>query len=266
MSGRSRYREKSKYRYPLNSMWSLLATILLLILIYTVLVLPFIESMGGMGEFITDLVELFPFGEVSCRLAIEIINAIAGQTVNYVSIKGVFTFSYVMQELLEGIFTVIIYEAMTKALIMAMQLDDPDVRGFWNSMKKVAVRMGVAIIAACLAPSLINFIFSHMGGMSNIWKTIISSLVSVILVGGGIMFFLFLYNLTFGEALGYVLLKFLVAGALRLTASYICIFIICFGIQYGLFSLIFGGASGLIGFALILAAIEMMIGAAFRIE
>lgn len=266
MGNRSRYREKSKYRYPLNNFGSLFALIMLLLILYTVILAPLIDSLGGMGEIITDLVELFPFGEVSYRLAIEIINAVAGQGVNYASIHGVFSFSYVMQELLEGIFTVIIYEALTLALTKLMQLDDPDVRGIWNSLKRMVLSVGVAILAACFAPALINSIFSNMGSLSNGWKTAISSLMSIILMGGGISFFLFLYSLTFGTALGYVLLKFLAIGALRLTGSYICIFIFCLGIKNGMFSLIFAGSSGLLGLTLVLAGIELMISSAFNID
>lgn len=264
MGSRSRYREKSKYRYPLNNFGSLFALIILFLILYTVVLVPLIDSLGGMGEIITDLVDIFPFGEGAYAVAIAIVNAIAGQGVNYAVIQGVFTFSYVMQELLEGIFTVIIYEAGTLALNKLMQLDDPDVRGVWNSIKRMVVSAGVAILAACFAPALINSIFSNMGILSNGWKTAISSLVSIILAGGGVAFFLFLYSLSFGAALGYVLLKFLVVGGLRLFGCYVFIFIFCLGIHNGMFYLIFTGSGGLLALTLALAALELMISSVFE--
>lgn len=265
MGNRSRYRKKSPYRYPLNNFGSLFALIMFLLILYMVFIIPLMDSLGGMGEIITDLVELFPFGEASYAVAIGIINAIAGQGINYASIQGVFSFAYLMQELLEGIFTVIIYEASNLAMTRLMDLDDPNVRGIWNAAKRVVLSAGLAILAACFAPALINYIFSGMGAMSIGWKTVISSLVSIILVGGGIGFFLFLYSLTLGAALGYVLIKFLLTGGARLFVSYVCIFIFCIGIHLGLFSMIFGGFSSLLVITLLLAGIEKMIDSNFGI-
>lgn len=266
MSGRSRYRKKSPFLYPLNNFGSLFALILLFILIYVIFLVPLMDSMGGIGDFITDLVDIFPFGEVSFAFAIQIINAIAGQGVNYASIQGVFTFSYAMQELLEGIFTVILYEAGTRALKLAMRLDDPNVKGIWNAAKKMAVSVGVAILAACFAPALINYIFSNMGFMGNGWKTAIASIVTIILMGGGLVFFLFLYSLSFVSALLFTTIKFLLVGFLRLFGCYIFIFLFLLGIQNGMLSLILTGSGGLLMLTLMLAGIELMVDKSFHIN
>ena len=265
MGNRSRYREKSPYRYPLNDFGSLFALIMLLLILYSVVVIPLMDSLVGMGEIITDFIELFPFGEVSYAAAIGIINAIVGQGVNYASIQGVFSFAYLVQELLEGIFTVIIFNAARLLMTGLMDLADPNVRGFWNSIKRVVLDAGLAILAACFAPALINYIFSSMGMMSFGWKTAISSLVSIILVSGGVGFFLFFFGITFLSALGYMLISCLLIGGARLFTCYVCIFCICVGIHLGIFSMIFGGMGGLLVVVVMLAGIEKMLEGVFGI-
>lgn len=240
---------------------SFVATLLVLYFAVPLIVFPFINALGGIGEIVTDLIELLPFGHLHYWLAVEIINSIAGQAVNYSAIGGVFTVGYVVQELAEGIFTVIIYEAGCKLFEIIMGLDQD---AGWIKLKRMAVNIAVAIVSACLAPALINFIFSNMGSFSTGWKVAISSLVSTILLGGAVGFFLFLKGLSIGAAIAFVALKFVAVGFVRLALSYVCIFLILLCAQNGIFAGLIGGVSGLLGVALILAGIELMISSAFK--
>jgi ABC-type uncharacterized transport system permease subunit len=78
---------------------SFVATLLVLYFAVPLIVFPFINALGGIGEIVTDLIELLPFGHLHYWLAVEIINSIAGQAVNYSAIGGVLTVGYVVQEL-----------------------------------------------------------------------------------------------------------------------------------------------------------------------
>lgn len=249
-------------KYTLNSPLSLLSTILLGIFIIPVVVFPFINALGGIGEIITDLVELLPFGEGFYAIAVLIVNSMAGQAVNFHDIQGVFTLSYLVQELAEGIFTIIIYEALCLGSFMLMGLDS-NTGGRWNGMKRTVVNVVMAVIAACLAPALINWTFSNMQGFTISGKIIWSAVVSIILMGGGVAFFVFLSGFTIAKSLVFVALKFLLIGALRLSGSYICLLVLLFGFEQGLWELIIGGLSGFLGIALILCAIELMLDSIF---
>lgn len=251
---------RNKHKYILNSPISLLSTILIMVFIVPVVVLPFVNALGGFEEIITDLIELLPFGHAFHHIAILIVNSITGQIVNYHSIQGVFTLSYVIQELAEGIFTVIIYEALCLATSMLMGLADKNNRGRWNGMKRMVVKVAMAVIAACLAPALINWTFANMGGLSNGWRTFLSGVISAVLLGGGGWFFVTLFSAkAVGTVIAFVLLKFLVVGFVRLVFSYIFLFVLLIGFQQGTFSLMLSGMSGFLGVILILAGLELML-------
>ena len=253
---------KKERKYILNSPISLLATILMFVILVPVVVLPFVNALGGFEEIITDLIELLPFGHAFHHIAIIIVNSITGQIVNYSSIQGVFTFSYVVQELAEGNFTVIIYEALYLATSMVMGLAGEDKRGRWNGMKRLAAKVAMAVIAACLAPALINWTFANLNVLSNGWQTFLSGVISAILLGGGGWFFVTLFSAkAVGAVIAFVLLKFLVVGFLRLVFSYVFLFVLLIGLEQGTFLLMLSGMSGFLGVMLALAGIELMVDA-----
>ncbi len=253
---------RKKRRYILNSPISLLSTILLMFFVIPVVVLPFVNALGGFSEIITDLIELLPFGQAFYEIALLIINSMAGQVVNYHAIQGVFTLSYVIQELSEGIFTIIVYEALRLGVFLLMDLTD-DNRGRWNKMKRLVVSVGMAIISACLAPALINWTFSNMQGLGTGLKVFFSSLISTILLGGGVAFFVFLQGFSLGMSIAFVALKFLLVGALRLSGSYIFLMMLLIGCEHHIWSLILSGMSGFLGIILLLVGIELMIDSVF---
>ena len=247
---------KRKYFSSMNSLGSFIATLLFLYFLVSALVVPFINALGGIGEIITDLVELLPFGEAWYWIALQLINTISGQVVSNYPMAGNFSFSYLLNELCQGVFTVILYEAGCLLMSMIMGLEK---KGRWIKLKDLAVKVGVAIIAACLAPALINYIFSGLPNMAQGWQIFISSLVTTILSLGGTAFFLFLYGLTLGNAALFVFLKFFVVGGLRLGGTYIFLMLFLLGCKNHLFSVAFRGLSGFLIVILLMSAIEMML-------
>lgn len=252
----------AKRKNRLNTPLSLLSTVLLMVWLVPVIVLPFIHALGGFGEIITDIVELIPFGYTFHEIALMIINSMTGQVVNYHAIRGVLTIPYVTQELAEGIFTIIVYEALRLAWFIPMDLIENG-GGRWNGMKKMVISVAMAVVAACLAPALINWTFSGMRGLGNSLKTFFASMISAVLLGGGVAFFAFLKGLSIGVAILFVALKFFFVGALRLSVSYLCLMILLVGCEQNLWSLIIGGSSGFLCIALALAGLELMIDSAF---
>lgn len=223
---------------------------------------------GSVYDIINNVIDLIPFGESLYGLAIQIVNSITGQVMNYSTVTGYFTFTYFLEELLKGLFTVIIFEASN--LFMCIVLGFTDSRGkikpegMWNKAKYVLISLIDALISACLAPFLMNYIFSSLPSLGSVWSVVISSLMSVILIGGGIAFFLFLAELSIGMAIAYVLIKFILIGVIRLTLSYLSIFLILIGWDNRTYLLSVGGFAGLIGVGLLLAGIEIIVKSAFE--
>lgn len=247
----------------LNSPTSLLGTVLMAVIIVPAVVLPFVEALGGVDEIIIDLIDLLPFGQAFYEIAIIIVNGMLDQVVSFHGLQGVFTLSYVVQELAEGIFTVIIYEALRLAVLMVMGLADPENRGRWNGMKKIVVSVAVAVIAACLAPALISWTFGNMSSLASGWKVFVSSLISVILLGGGVAFFVFLSGLAIGQSIIYVALKFFLVGAIRLAGSYIFLMLLLLAWQSGIWSLFTGALSSFLLIMVLMALVEMLLESIF---
>lgn len=254
---------RSNKRYILNSPLSLLSTILVAMVIVPMVVLPFVEALGGVDEIIIDLVGILPFGDVWYAAAVLVGNSILDQVVNVYSLKGVFTVSYVIQELSEGIFTVIIYEALRLLVMIPMGLNDPMNKGRWNGIKRIIVNITMAVIAACLAPALINWLFTNMGVLSQGWRTVISALVSTILLGGGVAFFVLLSGLAVGQSVIYVAVKFFIVGAVRLAGSYVFLMLLLLAWQNRVWTLFTGALSGFLAVMVLMAAVELMIDSMF---
>ena len=166
--------------------------------------------------------------------------------------------SYIIQELSEGIFTVIIYEALRLLFFIPMDLTG-DNAGRWNKGKRLVISVAMAVLAACLAPALINWTFANLNVLGQGMRTFLSALISLILLGGSVAFFLFLKSFTVGIAIAFVLIKVFVEGLLRLAVSYVSLFALLVGFEQNAWSLIIGGMSGFLGIALLLAGIEMML-------
>lgn len=252
MGGKSKYRRKSN---PMNNWGSLVATLVILYFLFCCVVLPLIDWLGGFWEILADIVEVIPFGEAWYWVALQIVSALTGQTAQNIAISGGLTFQYMISELAQGLFTVILYEASTTFLFGIMGLND---KGRWIKSKKLAVKMGMAVICACFAPGLINFIFSNLSNMSIGWQIFIPTLVSIILTGGGFVFFMLLLGLTVGQALIYVILKFILLGTVRLIGTYVFMMICLIGIQTHAFGMLAGGAAGFIVIVILMVGIELM--------
>ena len=251
----SRYR---KQNFSLNSVISVIATLLIGYFVLCAVILPFAGSMDNIGEITTDLVELLPFGEQTYGLAISILNTVSGQTLSYHAIEGSFTLSYLIQELAESLIIIIVYEALRLVSFKFMEITD-DVSGKYNKMKKLIVSVIMAIIATCLAPLLIKNIFDNMSGLTSGWQVAISALVPSILFSGGTAFFVFLYGISIGLSLVYILVKFFVVGGLRLFGCYIFIFLTVLALQYGNWSLLAASLPSLLVLILLLTGLELMI-------
>ena len=131
--------------------------------------------------------------------------------------------------------------------------------GIWNTAKCLLITAIDALVAACLSPIPLNYIFSNLHSLGGVWSSIVSFLLSVVLVGGGVAFFVFLSSLSVGMAIAYVLIKFFLIGACRISVSYLAILVILIGWQNGVFLLSAGGVALLFTIGLMLGGIEMMI-------
>ncbi|MCQ2510882.1 MAG: hypothetical protein MJ116_10520 [Lachnospiraceae bacterium] len=223
-----------------------------------------LEHFGSVGEIITNMIDLIPFGKTYYEFAVQIVNSLSGQVVNYNHFDDYLTIGYIIGELAKGLFTVIMFEALNLGCSIFLGLVDPksakiDPRGIWNKAKYVLITAINALLAACLSPLPMNYIFSIMHSLGSVGSGIVSFLLSVVLVGGGVAFFVFLNSLSVGKAIAYVLIKFFLIGACRTSVSYLAILAILLGWQNGLYRLLASGVTLFFTIALLLGGIEMAI-------
>lgn len=251
-----------------NSILSFVAMAFLLYFIGLPLVIAVLmDYFGSPGEIITNVIDIIPFGKTYYEFAVQIVNSLGGQIVGYVNLNGHLTIGYVIGELAKGLFTVIIFEALNLGVCTILGFVDSDGKinpeGIWNRAKCLLITAIDALVAACLAPIPLNYIFSNLHSLGGVWSGIISFLLSVVLVGGGVGFFVFLNSLSIGMAIAYVVIKFFLIGACRISVSYLAILVILIGWQNGLYLLSTEGAALLLMIGLLLGGIEMMIKSVF---
>lgn len=246
-----------------------------LILIIYFIVLPLLFAIlcnvfGSISELINKLAELIPFGEGILHLSIEIVSAITSQTVSYQETQGYLTFSYVLGELTKSVFTIIIFELLNIILFKVMGLDGS--RGRWNKLKKICVTVVDALVAACFAPLLIQFVFGQVSTLmangqfaNQIAGNVISCILYSIVTGGTIVFVYIVFGISLAKAIGFVLGKIVMLDFVRLLCSYLCILLILLFWYTGHYWMMLSGCAGLLGIALLLAGIEMMISPIFEI-
>lgn len=251
-----------------NSILSFVAMAFLLYFVGLPLIIAILmEYFGSVDEIIINVVGLIPFGQQYYELAIQFINSLSGQVVSYVHMTNSFTIGYMMGELAKELFTVIIFEALNLGvgILLGFTYDGGKIspQGFWNRAKYILATAVNALIAACLSPIPLNYIFSNLSSLGNIGAGVISFLISAVLVSGGIAFFVFLSSLSIGMAIGYVFIKFFLMGACRISVSYLAILMILIGWKEGVFFLSAGGVTALLALGIMLGAIEMMLQSVF---
>lgn len=245
-----------------NSVLSFVTTALFAYVIGLPLVIALLMSFfGSIGEIITQVVSLIPFGESFFAITIQIINTITGQAISY-NTADYLSWSYIFGELAKGLFTVIIFEALKLLICIPMGFMDEKGKikpeGFWNKGKYLLVVAICSLVAACLAPLPINYILDNLQSLGSFWAGMISSLVSAVLVGGGIFFFMFLKSISLGIAIAYVLVKYLLVDACSIAVSYVMILAILIGLQKGFFLLTAESMGMLLALSIMLSALDML--------
>lgn len=254
----------ANYNRGRNSVLSFVAMAFLLYFIGLPLVIAVLmDYFGSVGEIITNVIDLIPFGKPYYEFAVQLVNSLGGQVVSYINSTGYLTIGYIIGELAKGLFTVIIFEALNLGVCILLGFVDVhgkiNPKGIWNRAKCLLITVISALIAACLSPLPLNYIFSNLHSLGGVLASIVSLALSVILVGGGVAFFVFLSSLSIGMAIAYVLIKFFLIGACRISVSYLAILVILIGWQNGLFLLSVSGMALLFTIGLMLGGIEMMI-------
>lgn len=248
----------ANYNRGKNSIVSFVAMAFLLYFIGLPLVIAaLLDYFGSIEEIIINTIDLIPFGESYYAISVQIVNSIGGQISNYIQLDDYLSFEYIIEELAKDLFTVIIFEALHSGVCTLLGLVDAE--GIWNKAKYILITIINALIAACLSPIPLNFIFSNLDSLEKIGSTIVSLLLSVVLVGGGVAFFVFFRSLSIGGAIVYVFVKFMAMGVCRISISYFAIFVVLIGWQNGLSLLWASGALLLLANGLILSGIEMTI-------
>ncbi len=249
-----------KYRAH-NSIISFVALAMILYFVGLPLFVALLSNVfGSKGDVITNMIGVIPFGKTYYEISIQLLGAIGGQVVSSAEAGSSLKLSYLLGELAEELFIIIIFEALNLAAYTVMGLKGE--KGRWNIAKKMLVSVINALAAACICPFLLDYITDSFDSIGTAASGIISAFISVILLGGGTFFFSALFGIGVGAALLFVLIRFLLMGAVRLAISYISLFLLILGWQSGAFYQIAGGISGLLGIALLLGGIELAIDSA----
>ena len=233
---------------------------------FPLIIAVLMDYFGPVEEIIINVIDLIPFGRSYYEFAVQLVNSLGGQVVGYRNFNEYLTIGYIIGELTKGLFTVIIFEALNLGVCMLLGFVDSDGRinpeGVWNRAKCLLITAIDALVAACLSPIPLKYISSNLHSLGGVWSSIVSFLLSVVLVGGGVAFFVFLSSFSVGMAIAYVFIKFFLIGACRITVPYLAILailVILIGWQNGLFFLSAGGVALLLIIGLMLGSIEMIL-------
>ena len=254
---------KNRRRYSTqNSPLSLWAVAMLAIILGLPILAGYSASGNSMPEMISNIVDLVPFGSAFCQAAVKIVNSLFGQAISYNTVKNGITLVDILSETAKLLFTGILFEAMNSVLPRLFSLEPP--RGIWNKAKKIVLLLFESMIAACISPMLLNVIFNNWSSLSSFVAGLISTLLTVILVGGGIAFFTLLKGMAIGLTIGYVAVKYLLMNVVKLSACYIFLFTLLIELGSGSILRTATGAAGFLGVLLMLCGAELIIDAAFN--
>lgn len=217
---------------------------------------------GSIPSVISTVVSIIPFGEGIFYLAVQIYGAALGQIADTIDLGWSLTFSYLVEELVKGIFVALIFEALNEGVVLVLGLKGE--HGIWNVGKRIMVTVADALLAACFAPLIIDFAFEQVRHLGEVGAWAIRIILALIVIFGGIGVFALLKGLTLIWAVLYVAIKFLLLDAASLLISYLSVLVALLALEYGMPLLFLSGVSGLIGIGLIVAGISLALESAFK--
>jgi hypothetical protein len=244
-----------------NTVVSFVALIIILYFVgVPILVMMLTSIFGSVNDVVSVLVGLIPFGEGLANWAIHLVNNIFGLATSYPETQGYLSISYILCELSKSVFVIVIYKVLN---ILGFAILALSAKGRWNAMKKIALSVFNALLAACFAPMVINLAINQIQmaasngtSVGSIVATIVSHILFIVVTGGAMAIFIVVLGYTVGQAILKVLVQNVLIDLFRLLLSYLCILIALMAIGSGMHSMLYGGVVMLIMIAVIFALID----------
>ena len=247
---------KSKLRF--------IATCILVYPIAFALIFGIVEDIFGPGQkVILSLIDLIPFGELITRLAVSVINMFLSMNIEMDELHTIVTFGDVLEELTIGIFTIMIYESLDYLFIKSVELKRS--RDAWDGLEKILLKVAAALIAANIAPYLINYILDFIKQNSGCFVNFLYAFIIILISAGGFFFVIFLYGFTILMGLLYYVLKFIAVPSIKLIFIYLSIIIVCILWALELYIPLIISLVPLLMISIIIAALDLMIDSTFRV-
>lgn len=215
---------------------------------------------GSISELIDNAIDLLPFGDliwdIVCSVIYSIVQSVENWHISPVSFLTEHTSHYVIQEVCKTVLTCIVFRLLSNLFCCFLGLDEP--KGIWNKLKRAIIVCMVAIVSACLIPLIIHFCFQQINTLSELASNIFSFLVSVITIGGGVLFYIAVTGILTTAAVIVVATVF--TSLLQLFFSYFFLFVLLIALNNNNYLLGFCGISGLIVTGVVVALISEILG------
>lgn len=240
---------------------SFLSFIVLLIVIYLIGLPVLLATRGSAADLIGDMADLIPFGSFVLQISVKLLSKFVQVNPSYLSILPLFTFANFLEELAKGLFTVILFEALN--LLGGLMLGVWNPEGRWNRMKKLALSVLNALLAAAFAPWLIRVVLDNIKQAGGLMTAVVSGVLALVLLGGGAAFFAAMLGISASMALLYVIIKFGLIACIELFLVYFFIYSVLLVWETGAYWALLTGSGSLFVCLLLLAGIGLMIDSVF---
>ncbi len=244
-----------------NSIISFVAlAFLMYFIVFPIVMLMISDIFGSMNDLITNLIDLMPFGGFWYLIAVKIVSGVLSPIHTINNLGQAVSFYYILSELMKAMISSIIFEAMKLLTDITMGLKGS--KGIWNKAKLWLMYLVNGLVSAYLAPFLITYILSQLGGYNSLAARLFTIVPVGIIVIGGILFFKVTStaaSYTIGKSIVYVCAKFFCLNMMQLFATYILAFVVLIAADMGAFQLVSVGMVALFLIAILLCSIDAML-------
>ena len=248
-----RWRQKRK---PKRSIISLVACLFLLYFLIFPLICYIFLGKADAANNISNVVSLIPFGNAWYACAINIFAELTNTSLEVLSLPPI-TVTYALGELAKSIFTAIIFELLYMLLSHIMGFEE--YRGVNNYVMRICTSLMLALLAACIAPSVME----HLVGLFHLFGSgmsdVITFFIIVLQLGGMIAFLLIFKGLSILNSALFVLIKLVLVDLLRLVICYISFFMLYIAITQKMYLLLAPTFCDFVGIGILLLGIELML-------
>ena len=250
-----------------KSLRNLIAFIMLLFLfmtVFSVLISQWADS-GLLFSAWMEMLEVIPFGKPVAQLALKFYSSVVSASVDeayYLAGLKTLTVLDFLEDFCKMCLTAVVYEALSKAGIAWMEISQE--KNVWVVIQKILWEIACAFISAVTAGLLLKFLFEQMKQLSGTMTALISSIVTVIIIAGGVWIFHLLLEIGFGLAIGYVLVKMILMNCCKLLVTYMLTAFVLICLSEGTYGMLLGEIGSWAFVIIIIIGIDLVLDSVFQ--